>query len=279
MNVTVNEQAAELRQILDFTPQLIAVYGPNRERLYVNRVGLDYLGLTLEEWRQTPARGAFVHPDDRGQEQEYFDGAVSTGSAYELELRLRKGDGGYRWFLARSNPVRDDEGQITRWYVACTDIDARKAAEERLQQENVALREDVDRASMFEEIVGASPALTGVLSRACKVAASDSTVLISGETGTGKELVSRAIHRRSRRASRAFVALNCAAIPRDLIASELFGHEKGAFTGAVQRRLGRFELADGGTIFLDEIGELPPEAQVSLLRLSAARSGRICSTG
>src|SRR3984885_9192957 len=129
-------------------------------------------------------------------------------TAYEMELRLRKGDGSYRWFLARSNPVRDDKGQITRWYVACTDIDDRKTAEERLQQENVALREEVDKASMFEEIVGASPTLMAALSRACKVAVSESTVLITGETGTGKELVARAIHRRSRRASRAFVAVN-----------------------------------------------------------------------
>src|SRR5258707_728569 len=230
MNVTVNEQEAELRQILDFTPQLIAVYGPNRERLYVNRVGLDYLGLTLEQWRQTPARGAFVHPDDRARELDCFDRALSTGSAYELELRLRKGDGSYRWFLARSNPVRDEQGQVIRWYVACTDIDDRKAAEERLQHENVALREEVDRASMFEEIVGASPALTGVLARACKVAGSDSTVLISGETGTGKELVARAIHRRSRRVAQALVARNCPAIPQHLTASDPFGPEKAAFT-------------------------------------------------
>src|SRR5258706_5920249 len=220
MNVTVNEQEAELRQILDFTPQLIAVYGPNRERLYVNRVGLDYLGLTLEEWRETRGRGAFVHPDDRVRELDCFDRALSTGSAYELELRLRKGDGSYRWFLARSNPVHDDKGQIIRWYVACTDIDDRKTAEERLQQENVALREEVDKASMFEEIVGASPALAAVLSRVCKVAGSDSTVLIIVETGTRKELVARAIHRRSHPASGPFLALNCAAIPRDLIASE-----------------------------------------------------------
>jgi len=263
--------AEELRQILDFAPQLVSVYGPNRERLHINRVGLDYLGLSLEEWRQTPESGAFVHQDDRGQEQEHFDRAVSTGSAYELELRLRKEDGSYRWFLARSNPVRDDKGQIIRWYVACTDIDDRKTAEERLQQENVALREEVDKASMFEEIVGASPTLMAALSRACKVAVSESTVLITGETGTGKELVARAIHRRSRRASRAFVAVNCAAIPRDLISSELFGHEKGAFTGAVQRRLGRFELANSGTIFLDEVGELSSEIQVALLRVLQER--------
>jgi len=138
---------------------------------------------------------------------------------------------------------------------------------EQLDKENLVLREEVDRVSMFEEIVGTSPALQAVLSRAIKVAATDSTVLITGETGTGKELVARAIHRRSDRVSRPFVGVNCAAIPRDLIASELFGHEKGAFTGATQRRLGRFELANGGTIFLDEVGELPPETQIALLRV------------
>jgi PAS domain S-box-containing protein len=267
----LRKSEAELRQMLDFAPQLVSVYGPNCERLHINRIALDYLGLSLEEWRETPERSAFVHPDDRARERDYFDLAVSTGSAYELELRLRKGDGSYRWFLARSNPVRDDKGQIIRWYVACTDIDDQKTAEERLQQENVALREEVDKASMFEDIVGASPALMAALARVCKVAGSDSTVLITGETGTGKELVARAIHRRSRRASRAFVAVNCATIPRDLISSELFGHEKGAFTGAVQRRLGRFELANGGTIFLDEVGELSSEIQVALLRVLQER--------
>src|SRR5476649_334389 len=134
-------------------------------------------------------------------------------------------------------------------------------------EEKVAIRQEIGKASIFEEIVGASPALTAALSLVSKVAGSDSTVLLTGETGTGKELVARAIHRRSRRASRAFVAVNCAAIPQELIPSELFGHEKGAFTGAIQRRLGRFELADGGTIFLDEVGELSPDTQVALLRV------------
>jgi PAS domain S-box-containing protein len=261
----------ELRQMLDFAPQLVAVYGRNRERLHINRIALDYLGLSLEEWRQTPELGAYVHPDDRARDRDYFDRALSTGLAYELELRLRKSDGSYRWFLARFNPVRDDNGNIRRWYVANTDIDDRKRAEERLKEENVALREEIDRASMFEEIVGTSPALQAVLSRISKVAPSDSTVLVTGETGTGKELVARAIHRRSRRALRAFVSVNCAAIPRDLIASELFGHEKGAFTGAMQRRIGRFELAEGGTIFLDEVGELLPDTQVALLRVLQER--------
>jgi DNA-binding NtrC family response regulator/nitroreductase len=162
-------------------------------------------------------------------------------------------------------------GQVLRWYFPCTHIDDRKRDEERLKEENVALREEIAKASMFEEIVGTSPALQAVLSRISKVAPTDSTVLITGETGTGKELVARAIHRRSHRASRAFVSVNCAAIPRDLIGSELFGHEKGAFTGALQRRVGRFELAEGGTIFLDEVGELLPDTQVALLRVLQER--------
>jgi formate hydrogenlyase transcriptional activator len=140
-----------------------------------------------------------------------------------------------------------------------------------LHEENLVLRDEVDRTSMFEEIVGTSSALQPVLSRLAKVARADATVLITGETGTGKELIARAIHRRSARDARSFVSVNCAAVPRELIASELFGHEKGAFTGATQRRLGRFELAHGGTIFLDEVGELPMETQVALLRVLQER--------
>ena len=266
----LKEQENELRQLLDLAPQLIAVFGPTRERLYANRVALAYLGTTLEEWRQRTI-GSEVHPDDVEPVRAAAERGLENHSAYELEVRLRKSDGSYRWFLARYSPVCEEQGQPTRWYVACTDIEDRKQAEDRLQQENVALREEIDKASMFEEIVGASPALTAVLSRVAKVAGSDSTVLISGETGTGKELIARAIHRRSGRSSRTFVAVNCAAMPRELIASELFGHEKGAFTGAVQRRIGRFELANGGTIFLDEVGELSPDTQVALLRVLQER--------
>ncbi len=142
-----------------------------------------------------------------------------------------------------------------------------KQSQEGPKNDNVAQREGIDRASMFEEIVGTSAALQGVLSLVSKVAPTDASVLITGETGTGKELVARAIHRRSQRRSKPFVSVNCAAIPRDLIASELFGHEKGSFTGAIQRRLGRFELANGGTIFLDEVGELPLETQIAFLRV------------
>jgi formate hydrogenlyase transcriptional activator len=195
----------------------------------------------------------------------------SSGIPHQAELRLLRKDGTYRWFLFRYNPLRDEQGRLRRWYVAAADIEDRKQAEQRLQIENVALREEVDKASMFEQIVGTSPVLRSVLSRVSKVAPTDSGVLITGETGTGKELVARAIHKLSRRSLRAFVNVNCAAVPRDLIASELFGHEKGAFTGATQRRIGRFELAEGGTIFLDEVGELPPETQIALLRVLQER--------
>src|ERR1700734_3274378 len=174
--------------------------------------------------------------------------------------------------LGRPPPFHtDDEGQVKRWYVVSTDIDERKRAEERLQKENISLHEEIDKASMFEEIVGTSKPLKAVLSRIAKVAPTDSTVLITGETGTGKELIARAVHKRSQRSGRPFVSVNCAALPPTLVSSELFGHEKGAFTGATERRLGRFQMAEGGTIFLDEVGELLPETQAALLRVLQER--------
>jgi PAS domain S-box-containing protein len=263
-------QEIELRQVVDLAPQHVAVLGPDGARLYLNQSGLDYYGLTLEEWRSCDLN-RLIHPDEREPIVHLLQGQVSGALPYEAETRLLGKDEKYRWFLVRLNAFRDEHGQIMRRYVAAIDIEDRKQAEQRLQDENVALREEIDKASMFEEIVGTAPALRAVLSRVSKVAPTDSTVLLTGETGTGKELVARAIHRRSRRASRAFVSVNCAAIPRDLIASELFGHEKGAFTGATQLRLGRFELAGGGTIFLDEVGELPAETQIALLRVLQER--------
>ena len=162
--------------------------------------------------------------------------------------------------------------ETTRLYRELQEREAEiRALKDRLHRENLALRDEVDRASMFEEIVGSSKTLKTVLSRVAKVAPTDSTVLITGETGTGKELIARAVHKRSRRSGRAFVSVNCAALAPGLISSELFGHEKGSFTGAMQRRAGRFELADGGTIFLDEVGDLPPDTQVALLRVLQER--------
>jgi len=186
-------------------------------------------------------------------------------------MRVLFKSGQYRWFLNQYNPLKDERSQIIQWYVTGTDIDEQKRTEEQLRNENLVLREEIDRSSMFEEIVGSSKPVRQVLKQLEKVAPSDSTVLILGETGTGKELIARAMHRRSKRASRAFVRVNCAAIPQSLIASELFGHEKGAFTGALQRRAGRFEAADGGTLFLDEIGDLPMETQIALLRVLQER--------
>jgi formate hydrogenlyase transcriptional activator len=266
----IRESEGELRQILDFAPQHVGVLGPDRERLYVNQASLEYIGLTLEEWRRGENRMS-VHPDDWERLMSQTQNDFLHGIPHEAEVRLLRKDGKYRWFLFRYSPLRDEQGCLRRWYVAGTDIEDRKQAEQRLRNENVALREEIDRASMFEEIVGTSPALRAVLSGVSRVAPTESTVLITGETGTGKELIARAVHKRSKRSSRAFVSVNCAAIPRDLIASELFGHEKGAFTGAIQRRLGRFELAEGGTIFLDEIGELPAETQIALLRVLQER--------
>ncbi len=211
------------------------------------------------------------HPDDSERLREKRDAAMLRGVPFDYERRVRRRDGQYRWLLVHYSPLRDEAGDVIRWYATATDIEDRKQAEERMRNENIALREEIDRFAMYEAIVGSSEALRRVLSQISKVAPTDSTVLISGETGTGKELIASAIHKRSKRSGRAFIRVNCAAIPPSLIASELFGHEKGAFTGAIQRRAGRFESADGGTIFLDEIGELSPEVQIALLRVLQER--------
>jgi PAS domain S-box-containing protein len=267
----IRGQETEFRQILDFAPWQVAVLGADGKAIYLNKAGLDYHGLEREAWQGYDPH-KLIHPDDHDRILTGEGGAkLLRGEPFENEARLLRKDGEYRWFLFRFNPLLDGEGRITRWYVTNADIEDRKRAEEKLQLENAALREEIDQTSMFEEIVGTSPALQTVLSRISKVAPSDSTVLVTGETGTGKELVARAIHRRSQRSGRAFVSVNCAAIPRDLIASELFGHEKGAFTGAMRRRLGRFEMADGGSIFLDEVGELSAETQIALLRVLQER--------
>jgi len=269
--VRIRQDERELRQIVEAIPALILVLAPDGDPLYANERLLDYTGLALEDVQAGDFRERAFHASDVERLREERRQALGRGIPFELEQRARRKDGQYRWFLTRFNPLRDEQGRVIRWYATGTDIDDRKRAEERVRNENLALREEIDKTSMFEEIVGVSPILRTVLARVAKVAPTDSTVLVTGETGTGKELIARAIHRRSPRASRAFVSVNCAAVPPALIASELFGHEKGAFTGATLRRLGRFELADGGTIFLDEIGELPVETQITLLRVLQER--------
>jgi formate hydrogenlyase transcriptional activator len=266
----IREQEVELRQTLDAATQHLSVLRGDGSHLYINQCSLDFLGVTLEQWQKLDIR-ELVHPDDAERVGRERLQALSSGCQLEIETRLRRHDGEYRWLLLHYKPLRDQRGRITRWVVPAIDIDDRKKAEERTRNENLALREQIDRDSMFEDIVGSSEALAKVLGQVARVAAADSTVLILGETGTGKELIARAIHRRSNRAERAFIAVNCAAIPASLIASELFGFEKGAFTGATQRRLGRFESANGGTIFLDEVGDLPPEIQIALLRVLQER--------
>jgi PAS domain S-box-containing protein len=398
----------DFRLIVDTIPGLVWTMTATGEVELVNQRILGYFGKTLEELKEWTL---FLHPDDRARVTAYWRGITESGQAYDVEHRLRRADGAYRWFQARGLPQRDAQGRIVRWYNLLTDIDERKKAEEelhrsraylteaqrlsltgsfgcnlstgdmfwseetfriygydlstqpavervlervhpedrtlvqeridrayregkecdvqcrlllpddsakhvcivahasktesgiieligavmdvtahwqaraelekaleeikrlkdRLHSENVILREQIDQVFMFEEIVGSSAALKTVHSRIVKVAPTDSSVLITGETGTGKELIARAIHKVSQRAGQAFIAVNCASIPSSLIASELFGHEKGAFTGALQRRQGRFELAHGGTLFLDEIGELPAETQIALLRVLQER--------
>jgi formate hydrogenlyase transcriptional activator len=276
----IRNSERNLRTTIDTIPAYVFSALPDGTFDFFSQSLFDLTGFSPEAifgWDWTIA----VHPEDRDRAVEKWRESLATGEPRENEHRVRQANGEYRWFLARNSALRDEKGHIVRWYGVLVDIEDQKRTEARLLQaldkiqklqeqvskENIVLREEIDRTSMFEEIVGASPALKAVLARIDKVAPTDSIVFITGETGTGKELVARAIHKRSPRSSGAFVSVNCAAIPAALIASELFGHEKGAFTGAHQRRLGRFELAEGGTIFLDEIGELPIETQIALLRV------------
>ena len=264
-------EETELRRMTDAIASYIYVLRPDGTALYANQTVLDYTGLTLEDVQREDQRARVFHPEDVERLREERHEALARGKPFELEQRALGKDGNYRWFLVRFNPLRDDQGHIIRWYATGTDIEDRKRAEEKIRDENLALREQIDQALMFAEIVGASPALQTVLSSIVKVAPTDSTVLITGETGTGKELIARAVHKHSQRSSQAFISVNCSSTPSSLIASELFGHEKGAFTGAVQRRQGRFEMAHSGTIFLDEVGELPAETQIALLRVLQER--------
>lgn len=261
----------QIRRIIDAMPHLIVALASDGRALYGNQAVADYAGLLPEEIQGTDFLTRVFHPEDVGRIKDERQQALAKRVPFKLEMRGRRNDGTYRWFEILYKPLIGENGQVLRWYASGIDIDDRKQAEEGVRNENIALREEIDRSSMFEEIVGDSPSLQAVLAHVVKVAPTNSTVLITGETGTGKELIARAIHKRSQRAARAFVSVNCAAIPTSLTASELFGHERGAFTGALQRRVGRFESANGGTIFLDEIGELPVEAQIALLRVLQER--------
>jgi len=275
----LREEERGLRRITDAIPQAIVVLDTNGAPLYANKTTLDFAGLDLPDVTRPDFRDRIFHAEDLERTKEQRAAALARGLPFEMEVRSLRKDGVYRWFLICYNPFRDEQGRLVHWYATGTEIDDRKKNEDRTRNENIALREDFDQSLMFEEIVGSSQSLRKVLKAVDKVAATDSTVLILGETGTGKELIARAIHKRSPRSARAFIRMNCGAIPPTLIASELFGHEKGAFTGALERRIGRFEAADGGTLFLDEIGDLPAETQITLLRVLQEREfERIGST-
>src|ERR1700722_6025245 len=264
------EHARQLKQVIDIAPMHMFIWEPDARTSYGNRASHEYFG-PIPPMAPREFLELVTHAEDLEKLLAGLSDAIGRENVFAMEVPMRKHTGEYRWFLHQINPLRDEQKRIVRWCGTRIDIDDRKREEDRTQRENLVLSEEIEQVSMFEEIVGAAPAIQKVLARVAKVARTDSTVLITGETGTGKELIARAIHKRSARSSRAFVSVNCAAIPRDLIASELFGHEKGAFTGALQRRLGRFELADGGTLFLDEVGELPAETQVALLRVLQER--------
>jgi formate hydrogenlyase transcriptional activator len=274
----VNREDINYRLVVDSTPALVFSARSDGYVDYFNQRWFDYLGVplaTLEGWGWT----SLIHPDDREEHLRRWRTSLGDGQPAVYQSRVADAKGEYRWMLHRTEPLRSEAGNVIRWFGTSIDIEELKCAQrevdelkERLYKENIALREELTQTSMFDEIVGTSAPLRRVLALVEKVASTDSTVLITGETGTGKELIARAIHKRSPRAARPFVSVNCGAITPSLVASELFGHEKGAFTGATQRRLGRFELADGGTIFLDEAGELPGETQVALLRVLQERA-------
>ena len=226
-----------------------------------------------------------IHPDDRPSTEETIQKSIRDASHFDTEYRIILEDGSIRYIHALGHPVKNKAGNLVEFVGTHMDVTeqrrSRQALEDafaeintlkdQLYQENIALRQEIDETSMFDEIVGKSDALRKVLKEIETVGPTESTVLICGETGTGKELVARAIHNLSHRRSNAFVKVNCAAIPTGLLESELFGHERGAFTGAIAQRIGRFELAHQGTVFLDEIGEIPLDLQPKLLRVLQER--------
>jgi PAS domain S-box-containing protein len=272
----LEDREAKIRRLVDANILGIVTWDVNGAILETNEAYLRMLQYDQEEVTSGRVRWwDMVPPDWRERTERALAEVMQTGTIQPFETEMFRKDGTRVPVLVGATLFQEG-GKDGLGFVL--DLSPQKRAEaeiralkDQLYKENLALRDEVEQTSMFDEIVGTSNPLNSVLSRIAKVAPTDSSVLVTGETGTGKELIARAIHRKSQRAGRAFVSVNCAAIPRDLILSELFGHEKGAFTGAAQRRLGRFELADGGTIFLDEVGELLPDTQVALLRVLQER--------
>src|SRR5262245_40307694 len=266
----LSESEARYRDLFDNAPNAYWLVGTDGRVLHANRRAAELLGRPLEEMvgSPTPSFGADT-PEGRPRILEVRRKHLAGESVSGWELELRRKDGRPAWIKVWMEPSRGADGTIGAARAFGVDITDRVLAEReraRLHEQNLYLQEEIKSEHNFEQIVGRSPALTAVLEQVRLVASTDATVLITGETGTGKELIARAIHSSGKRRDRPLIKVNCAALPAGLVESELFGHEKGAFSGAIARRQGRFELADGGTLFLDEIGELPAEAQVKLLR-------------
>jgi PAS domain S-box-containing protein len=276
----LRESEARFRYMADNAPVMIWVSGSDKRSTYFNKNWLEFTGHSLEEeldngWEKG------LHVDDHQKCVQTFDTAFDNREGFRIEYRLRRADGAYRWVLDCGSPRFSSDGEFLGFIGSCIDFTERKEAEQALQKahqelselkneleaENIYLHAKLQLGQPFGEIVGQTEAIKYVHFKIGQVAPTDSTVLITGETGTGKELVARAIHNASKRSAQPLIKVNCAALSATLIESELFGHEKGAFTGASARKIGRFELANGGTIFLDEIGELPLESQVKLLRV------------
>jgi len=256
------------RDLFDEAPIAYVHEGLDSRFIRANRTAMRVLGITPEDVpTMVGIELAPKTPEAQARIKQAFEsiGKGTDTSGVVLELN-RKNDGRQIFIQWWSRP--DPSGTYTRtMFVDITERVLMEREQQRLQSQNRYLQEEIKAVHNFEEIIGASPGLLRVLESVRRVAPTDATVLINGETGTGKELIARAIHSASRRADRPFIKLNCAALPAGLVESELFGHEKGAFSGAVQKREGRFELANGGTIFLDEIGELPLDTQAKLLRV------------
>jgi PAS domain S-box-containing protein len=276
----LRQSEERFRNMADTAPVMIWVAGTDKLCIYLNKPWLDFTGRSIDEELDSGwAEG--IHSDDFERCLETYNSAFDRRELFTMEYRLRRADGTFRWVFDTGAPRFSSTGEFLGYIGSCVDITDRKESEvalrtaleevnqlkNQLHEENIYLREEIKLEHNFSEIVGHGDAIKYVLHKIEQVAPTDSTILIMGETGTGKELAARAIHGESLRRDRPLVKVNCAALTASLIESELFGHEKGAFTGATSRKIGRFELADGATIFLDEIGELPLELQVKLLRV------------
>ncbi|HEY0727080.1 MAG TPA: sigma 54-interacting transcriptional regulator [Pyrinomonadaceae bacterium] len=276
----LHETEERFRTTVDTAPAMIWIVGTDMNCTYVNQRWLDFTGRTEEQELGTGWTEA-IHADDYERSLKTYESSFKAKQPFEMEYRMRRHNGEYRWIIDTGVPRFGSDGEFLGYIGSCVDITERKESEvalqtaheelhqlkNQLEAENISLQQELQLDDKFGEIVGQSDAIKYVLFKVTQVAPTNTTVLITGETGTGKDLFARAIHGASSRKDKPLIKVNCGALSPTLIESELFGHEKGAFTGAIARKLGRFELANGGTIFLDEIGELPPELQVKLLRV------------